>query len=96
MLVGLIALSVEIRMNLVTPCAAAHSATRKVPNTLFHTASTMLDSSIGTCLYAAVWNTYSGRYVSKVSSRRSGLVMLAMTGMTSTSGLVRATSRWVK
>src|SRR3989454_7578981 len=48
MLVGLIALSVEIRMNLVTPCAAAHSATRRVPNTLFHTASTMLDSSIGT------------------------------------------------
>jgi len=49
-LVGFTALSVEISTNFSTPWRAAHSATRSVPNTLFHTASVALLSSIGTCL----------------------------------------------
>jgi hypothetical protein len=56
-LVGLTALSVEMSTNLRTPCCAAHWATRSVPTTLFHTASDTFVSSIGTCLYAAAWNT---------------------------------------
>jgi len=50
MLVGFTALSVEIRTNVPTPLRAAQRAVRRVPTTLFHTPSSTLASSIGTCL----------------------------------------------
>ena len=52
-LVGFTALSVEIRTNLLLPYLSAHSATFKVPNTLFFIASIGLCSIKGTCLWAA-------------------------------------------
>ena len=58
---GCTALSVEISTNFSAPKRAAHSATERVPSTLLRTASTTLLSISGTCLYAAAWNTNSGR-----------------------------------
>ncbi|MNN28456.1 hypothetical protein D3C81_1420270 [compost metagenome] len=67
-LVGLTALSVEISTNLFTPALSAHSATFKVPKTLFLIASDGLSSIKGTCLCAAAWNTTSGLNSSKIFS----------------------------
>ena len=60
-LVGFTALSVEISTNRSAPYRSAELATLKVPNTLFFTASSGLSSIRGTCLWAAAWNTISGR-----------------------------------
>ena len=58
--VGLTALSVEIRMNFLTPWASAARTVFSVPNTLLRMASWGLVSIKGTCLWAAAWNTTSG------------------------------------
>ena len=52
-LVGLTALSVEIKTNLCTPYLSAARAVLYVPNTLFLMASFGLSSIRGTCLCAA-------------------------------------------
>ena len=64
MLVGLTALSVEIRTNLCTPHLNAASAILYVPPTLFLMASLGESSMSGTCLCAAAWKMMSGWYVS--------------------------------
>ena len=61
MLVGFTALSVEISTNFFTPYLAAAVAVLYVPSTLFLMASLGLSSMRGTCLWAAAWNTRSGR-----------------------------------
>ena len=58
--VGFTALSVEIRMNFLTPWASAARTVFSVPNTLLRMASWGLVSIRGTCLWAAAWNTTSG------------------------------------
>ena len=70
MLVGLTALSVEIRTNRSVPYLSAAFAVLYVPNTLFLIASFGLSSINGTCLCAAAWYTILGLYFSnKVSIR---------------------------
>lgn len=56
-LVGFTALSVEIMTNFLTPYLTDRSAITLVPHILFCTLSLGLSSIIGTCLYAAAWNT---------------------------------------
>ena len=63
MLVGLTALSVEIRTIAVTSLARAASATLRVPSVLVRTPSAGLLSISGTCLKAAAWKTTSGLYL---------------------------------
>ena len=67
-LVGFTALSVDTITNLRVPYSTARSAMTLVPFTLFTTASYGLSSIMGTCLYAAAWKTYSGRYVRNMRS----------------------------
>ena len=56
------ALSVEISTNRFAPNSAATSAITCVASTLFPTDSMGFASIIGTCLYAAAWNTTPGVY----------------------------------
>ena len=72
---GRTALSDEISKNRVTPTAADASITLSVPNTLVRAASTGWSSSTGTCLWAAVWSTTSGRYRSNTSKSVSRSLM---------------------
>ena len=60
-LAGLTALSVEISTNRSTPVARAASARFAVPMTLVRRASSGWSSRMSTCLWAAAWNTTSGR-----------------------------------
>ena len=55
--VGLTALSVDIITNFLTPYFTLRSAITFVPRILFCILSEGLFSIIGTCLYAAAWNT---------------------------------------
>ena len=55
--VGFTALSVETITNFSTPNFTERSAIFFVPNTFVRTASDGLRSIMGTCLYAAAWNT---------------------------------------
>ena len=57
---GFAALSVEISTKRSTPASMATSAIARVASTLLATACSGFASSIGTCLYAAAWNTMSG------------------------------------
>ena len=75
---GCTALSVEMKTKFRTPNSSARSATHLVPPTLFWTASPMLHSISGTCLWAAAWKTTSGRYSWKSCRIRGWSVTLAM------------------
>ena len=75
---GCTALSVEMKTKFRTPNSSARSATHLVPLTLFCTASPMLHSISGTCLWAAAWKTTSGRYSWKSCRIRARSVTLAM------------------
>ncbi len=88
-LVGFTALSVLTSTNAWARAARAASATTFVPNTLFLIASAALCSIIGTCLWAAQWNTTCGRSASKIWRTRCASVASAMSGRTSA-----PTQRW--
>ncbi len=59
-LVGWTALSVEMKTKFRTPNSSASSAMVLVPQTLLRIASPTFISIMGTCLWAAAWNTTSG------------------------------------
>ena len=83
-LVGRTALSVEIRTNRSVPTTAAASTTFAVPRTLVRNASCGWSSRIGTCLWAAAWNTTWGRCSRNTSSIRSRSRMSARTDVVRT------------
>jgi hypothetical protein len=58
---GLTALSVEMLTKWETPCFSASRTRLRLPMMLLNTASSGFSSMSGTCLWAAVWNTTSGR-----------------------------------
>ena len=69
-LIGLTALSVEMRTNRSTPSWHDFCATLRVPKTLFLNASGAFSSIIGTCLKAAAWKTICGMQLSITSLSR--------------------------
>ena len=77
-LVGLTALSVEIKTTDSNLYLRQHSATFLVPNILFFIASSGLFSISGTCLCAAAWNSISGLYLSNSISNLSKSLTLAI------------------
>ena len=72
---GSTALSDETSKKRLTPTAAEASMTLSVPKTLVRAASTGWSSSTGTCLWAAVCSTTSGRYRSNTSKSVSRSLM---------------------
>ena len=90
---GFTALSVEMRTKRFAPHASAARATWSVPNTLFFTASSGASSISGTCLWAAAWNTYSGRWRWHSRAMRAGSRRSATSARTSTSGCSSARRR---
>ena len=77
-LVGLTALSVDIKTNFLTLYLFADIATFKVPKTLFFTASSGSVSIKGTCLWAAAWKTTSIFFSLNIKSIFSASLILAI------------------
>lgn len=82
-LVGFTALSVEIITKRFTPNSMERSAHTLVPSTLVTTAVDGWNSIIGTCLYAAAWNTRFGCAHWKICRIRWRLLTLATMGLIS-------------
>ncbi len=80
MLVGRIALSVEMTTTASAPQASAASATLRVPTTLVSIPSHGLASTSGTCFRAAAWKTIEGRSSPMRANMRSRSRTSEMTG----------------
>ena len=79
---GLTALSVETRTKRSTRRRGRRPRPRlRVPSTLFVMASPMFSSISGTCLWAAAWNTTSGRIACRTRDTRSRSRMSAEHGL---------------
>ena len=81
-LVGLTALSLEIKTKRSTPNSSAAFAVIHVPLTLFVTASQGFSSIIGTCLWAAAWKMVCGASRRSTSARRVRSVTSPTIGLT--------------